>query len=46
MTKMATMPIHGKTEKKRFRLQNRQVDDLENLFVALCKQVLPKLFKL
>ena len=45
MTKMAAMPIYG-NDLKNLLLQNQQTDDLENWYVALCKQVLPRLFKI
>ena len=45
MTNMATMPIYGKTLKN-LLLQKQQADDVENWYVALSMQVLPRLFKL
>ena len=45
MTKMIAMPIYVKNLKK-FLLQNQYTDDLETWYVALCMQVLPRLFKL
>ena len=45
MTKMSAMPIYGKNLKK-FLLQNQRTNDLETWYVALCMQVLPRLFKL
>ena len=45
MTKMAAMLIYGKTLKN-LLLQNQLTDDLETWYVALSKQILPRLFKL
>ena len=45
MTNMAAMPIYGKNLKNLF-FQNQWTDDLETLYVALSRQVLPRLFKL
>ena len=44
MTNMAAMPIYGKNLKN-LLLQNQWTDDLEIWCVALCTQVLPRLFK-
>ena len=45
MTNMATMPIYGKN-RKNLLLQKQYTDDLETWNVALCMQVVPRLFKL
>ena len=44
MTKMAAMPIYGKTFKN-FLLWNQKSDDLETWYAALVARVLPSLFK-
>ena len=44
MTKMAAMPIYGKNLKN--LLQNQLTDDLETWYVAFCKWVIPRFFKL
>ena len=44
MTKMALMPIYGKTLKNLF-LWNQKVDDIETWYAALGARVLPSLFK-
>ena len=44
VTKMATMPIYGKTFKI-LLLRNQKADDLETWYAALGAQVLPSLFK-
>ena len=44
MTKLAVMPIHGKTLKN-LLLQNQKTDDLETWYAALGAPVLPYLFK-
>ena len=43
MTNMAAMPIYGKNLKKS---SAPELIDLETLYVALSRQVLPRLFKL
>ena len=45
LTNMAAMPIYGKTFKD-LVLQNQLPEDLETWYVALRKQVLPRLIKL
>ena len=44
MTKLAAMPIYGKTLKKNL-LWNQKADDLENWYAPLGAPVLPNLFK-
>ena len=44
MTKVAAMPIYGKTIKDIF-LWTRKADDLETWYIALSTRVLPSLFK-
>ena len=44
MTNMAIMPIYGKNLKN--LLQKQKADDLENWYVALSMQVLPRFSKL
>ena len=44
MTKMAAMPIYGKTFKN-FLLWNRKADDLETWYAALSTRELPSLLK-
>ena len=44
MTKMATMPIYGKTVNHLF-LWNQKADDLETWYAALATRVIPSLFK-
>ena len=44
MTKMAAMPIYGKTLKT-LLLWNQKTDELESCYVALGARVLPNLFK-
>ena len=44
MTKIATMPIYGKTFKY-LLLKNQKVNDLETWYAASSARVLPNLFK-
>ena len=44
MTKMAAMPIYGKTLKS-LLLQNQKADDLETWYAVSGARVLPSLFK-
>ena len=44
MTKMAVMPIYGKTLKNHL-FQNRKANDLETSFATSGTRVLPNLFK-
>ena len=46
MTKMAAMPIYGKTPLKNLLLQNQEADDLGTKYVALGMLGLPSLFKI